>query len=101
TVSPMDTSKLMMRPVILSRPENSAEVLTTFCVGGSATTSSPGCGEVSAGCPRGWRWIGGGPGGSGWLGGTVGSITATPGGGGKGCDWTPPLDPPRALPCGG
>src|SRR6202022_1380177 len=52
----------MMRPVILSRPENMADLLAIFCDGGSAMTSSPGCGEVSAGCgaPRGWRWRGGG-----------------------------------------
>ena len=55
TVSPMATSKLMMRPVILSSPENSAPLFAIFCDGGSGMTSSPGCGEVSAGCgvPRG------------------------------------------------
>ena len=60
TVSPMAASKAMMRPVILSSPENSAPLLVIFCDGGSGMTSSPGCGEVSAGCgvPRGCRWPG-------------------------------------------
>src|SRR5262249_40015380 len=51
----MPASKAMMRPVILSRPENMADLLAIFCDGGSGMTSSPGCGEVSAGCgaPRG------------------------------------------------
>ena len=49
----------MMRPVILSRPENNAPLLVIFCDGGSAMTSSPGCGDVSAGAPRGGRWPGG------------------------------------------
>src|SRR5262249_47032554 len=62
TVSPMPASKAMMRPVILSRPENMADLLAIFCAGGSGRTSSPGCGEVSAGCggPGGWRWAGSG-----------------------------------------
>src|SRR5437764_1363348 len=33
----------MMRPVILSRPEKLAFLLTIFWAGGSVTTSSPGC----------------------------------------------------------
>src|SRR6266850_1445324 len=45
TVSPMAASKAMMRPVILSRPENMADLLAIFCDGGSAMTSSPGCGD--------------------------------------------------------
>ena len=39
----MSSSKLMMRPVILSSPEKLAFLLTIFCAGGSVTTSSPGC----------------------------------------------------------
>ena len=61
----MATSNEMMRPVILSRPENTAVGLAMRCGGGSTTTSSPGCGAVLAGCggaPRGWRWPGGRPG---------------------------------------
>ena len=56
--------EVMMRPVILSRPENTAVGLAIFCGGGSTTTSSPGCGASMAGCgaPRGWRWPGGSPG---------------------------------------
>src|SRR6266545_4373102 len=71
-----------MRPVILSRPENSAALLAMRCDGGSVMTSSPGCGEVSAGC--GPRWRGAGARGA-------GSPTAAPPcGGGSGRDWTPP-----------
>src|SRR4051812_17034133 len=76
----MATSKLMMRPVILSRPENSADALTIFCDGGSFTTSSAGGGPASAGgrgrCCGAW--------------GLRGSIAAVPGGGGRGRDCTPP-----------
>ena len=39
-----------MRPVILSRPENTAVGLVIRCGGGSTTTSSLGCGAVLAGC---------------------------------------------------
>src|SRR5262249_1089766 len=46
----MAASKAMMRPVILSRPENMADLLAIFCDGGWATTSSPGCGAGSGGC---------------------------------------------------
>ena len=46
----MAASKLMMRPVILSRPEKTARSLGIFCVGISVTTVSSGCGAVSAGC---------------------------------------------------
>src|SRR5712671_5744241 len=102
TVSPIATSKLMMRPVILSRPENSALVLGIFCDGGSAMTWSPGCGEVSAGCggaPRGGgRWPGGRPLSAGWLGEFD---PAPPDGGGNGCDCTAPDGATRPLPGGG
>src|ERR1700735_2362122 len=99
----------MMRPVILSRPEKLAFLLTIFSAGGSVTTSSPGC-SVGGDCgtPLGWRCPGGtpgagfGPGGATatpWLGG--GGVTATPGcvfcgmtvvpgGGANGCDCTAP-----------
>src|SRR5882757_6769231 len=88
TVSPTAASNVMMRPVILSRPENNAPLLAIFCDGGSVITSSPGCGEVSCGPPRGWRWPGGRPGsGCGPPGGTAAVL---PGGGGNGCDCTPP-----------
>src|SRR5271166_3938871 len=86
----------MIRPVILSRPENTATGFGIFCDGSSVTTSSPGCGAVLAagGAPRSGRCSGGRPG-NGACGGRgaaccwfVGS--AAPGGGGNGCDWTAP-----------
>ena len=40
----------MMRPVILSRPANTAVGLAILCGGGSITTSSLGCGAASSGC---------------------------------------------------
>src|SRR3954462_4292033 len=99
----MSASKLMMRPVILSRPENVAFLLTILLAGGSVTTSSPGC-NVAA-CPGtflGWRGPGPAPGGG--LGeagaapcpGCAGAIatgafcgtTVVPGGGASGCDCT-------------
>src|SRR5262249_25026318 len=53
----------MMRPVILSRPENSALLLSIFCDGGSATLPSPGRGGTAAGwgAPRGLAAPGGKP----------------------------------------
>ena len=73
TVSPISSSKLMMRPVILSRPEKLAFLLMIFCAGGSVTTSSPGC-SVGGDCgtPLGWRC----PGGTRRIG--AGGATATP-----------------------
>src|SRR3954449_8105439 len=44
----MSASKLMMRPVILSRPEKLAFLLTILVAGGSVTTSSPGCKVAAA-----------------------------------------------------
>src|SRR5262249_50432177 len=101
----------MMRPVILSRPENSAALLVMRCDGGSVTTSSPGCGDVSMG-PRGKRgagpcaagggsalWARGG-GGGGPGGGGVGS--SAPGGGGSDRDCTlPSYGPPLGGAPGG
>jgi hypothetical protein len=60
------TSNEVMRPVILSRPENTAVGLAMRCGGGSSTTSLLG-GVKSAlfgcgGVPVGWRWPGGRPG---------------------------------------
>src|SRR6185295_4781625 len=40
TVSPTTTSKLVIRPVILSSPENTPALLVTFSVDGPVTTSS-------------------------------------------------------------
>src|SRR4029077_3979909 len=117
TVSPMSSSKLMMRPVILSRPEKLAFLLTIFCAGGSETTSSPGCSVAGdCGTPLGWRCPGANPG-SGlapggatatpWLGcggataipgGVFWGTTVVPGGGARGCDWT---DPGGGTPCPG
>src|SRR4051794_17947205 len=104
----MSASKLMMRPVILSRPEKVAFLLTILLAGGSVTTSSPGC-RVAAcpGTPLGWRCPGVRPGsGLGEAGaaaagpcpGCGGAIatgafcgtTVVPGGGAKGCDCTEP-----------
>src|SRR5205823_2050796 len=99
TVSPMSSSKLMMRPVILSSPEKLAFLLTIFCAGGSVTTSSPGCNVAGdCGTPLGWRSPGGETA-TPWLG--CGGATATPGlvfwgmtvvpgGGANGCDCTAP-----------
>src|SRR5689334_1123335 len=93
TVSPIATSKLMMRPVILSRPENNADLLTMRCGGGSVMTSSPGCGDVSAGWPRGprgagprfgVRLVGAAPGGGPNGARGAGSSAAPDGGGGSG-----------------
>src|SRR5450759_4709669 len=61
----MATSNEMMRPVILSRPANTAVGLVMRCGGGSTTISSPGCGAVLTGCggaPCGCRTPGGRPG---------------------------------------
>ena len=71
----MSASKLMMRPVILSRPEKLAFLLTILVAGGSVTTSSPGCRVAAApGTLLGWRWPGGSPG----SGFGDGGATATP-----------------------
>src|SRR3954471_17271961 len=52
----------MMRPVILSRPEKLAFLLTILLEGGSVTTSSPGCKVAAApGTLLGWGWAGGEP----------------------------------------
>src|SRR5204863_8856564 len=62
TVSPISSSKLMMRPVILSRPEKLAFLLVILVAGGSDTTSSPGCrvaGDCGTPLAGGWRWPGG------------------------------------------
>src|SRR5882757_3334018 len=106
----MSSSKLMMRPVILSRPEKLAFLLVIFCDGGSVTTSSPGC-KVAGDCgtPLGWRCPGANPGNGlepggalatlgpsgcgGWTampGGVFCGITVVPGGGASGCDCTLP-----------
>src|ERR1700722_5345146 len=75
SVSPISSSKLMMRPVILSRPEKLAFLLMIFCAGGSVTTSSPGC-SVGGDCgtPLGGCCPGGDPG----SGLAPGGATATP-----------------------
>src|SRR5665213_4598106 len=100
----------MMRPVILSRPENTAVGLPMRWGGGSTTTSSPGCAEASAGCPgaRGRPVPDGGPGkglgaaacpdatgaapccGTFCIGGCRGGAAGVPGGGGNSCDWAVP-----------
>src|ERR1700761_5973896 len=105
----MSSSKLMMRPVILSSPEKLAFLLTIFCAGGSETTSSPGC-SVGGDCgtaPLGGCCPGGNPvalGAEGatatpWLGcggatatpgGAFCGTTVVPGGGANGCDCTAP-----------
>src|SRR5690348_10254708 len=93
----------MMRPVILSRPENTAVGLAMRCGGGSTTTSSEGGGPFAS-C--------GAPGGDGcWPGGVLaccgcccgcGRCSAgaccAPGGGARSCDW---IDPPPGRFCGG
>src|SRR5258707_11536671 len=101
----MSSSKLMMRPVILSRPEKVAFLLVILVAGGSLTTSSPGCSVAGdCGTPLGWRWPGGSPGsglapcgtlatlgapGCGGctaiLGGVPWGATVVPGGGARGC----------------
>src|SRR5438270_3102612 len=100
----MSASKLMMRPVILSSPENVAFLLTILLDGGSVTTSSPGCKVAAApGTLLGWRWPGGNPGnglgeGAAPCPGCGGAIatgafcgtTVVPGGGASGCDCTAP-----------
>src|SRR5258708_14796032 len=105
----MSASKLMMRPVILSRPEKLAFLLTIFCAGGSETTSSPGCNVAGdCGTPLGWRCPGCNPGNglaaggataTPWLGcggatampgGTFCGMIVVPGGGARGCDCTAP-----------
>src|ERR1700709_784851 len=96
----------MMRPVILSRPEKLAFLLTILVAGGSVTTSSPGC-KVAAtpGTLLGWRGPGSGLAGGGapatppcggWGGATVTApgafcgMMVVPGGGASGCDCTEP-----------
>src|SRR4051794_27951129 len=75
----MATSNEVLRPVILSRPENTAVGLMIFCAGGAVTISSPGCGAVLAGSggPRG-RWPG--------AGGSAAGSADVPGGGGQDFD---------------
>src|SRR4051812_30085367 len=99
----MSASNLMMRPVILSSPENVAFLLTILLDGGSVTTSSPGCKVAAApGTLFGWRWPGGpgsglgdgaapcpGCGGATATGAFCGT-TLVPGGGASGCDCTAP-----------
>src|SRR3954469_1292609 len=90
----------MMRPVILSRPEKLAFLLTILLAGGSVTTSSPGCRVAAApGTLLGWRWPGGGLGGGDaprpGCGGAIATgafcgTTVVPGGGASGCDCTAP-----------
>src|SRR5271156_943424 len=83
----------MMRPVILSRPENTARPLGIFWVGVSVTTVSSDCGAVSAGCGGGGLGgccgVGGGGGPPGRWAGGGGGAAAAPGGGGSGCAWMP------------
>jgi len=73
----------MMRPVILSSPENTAREFSIFCVGISVITVSSGGSEVSAGC--------GGLAPGGPICGIIarfdaaGGADVAPGGGGKGC----------------
>src|SRR5271154_3549721 len=113
----MSASKLMMRPVILSRPEKVAFLLVIFCAGGSVTTSSPGC-RVGGACgttPLGWRCPGcalgpdgataTGPGPCPGCGGVTATpdgafcgTTVVPGGGANGCDCT---EPGGGTPCAG
>src|SRR5690242_19613933 len=102
----MSSSKLMMRPVILSSPEKLAFLLTIFCAGGSVTTSSPGCNVAGVcgtafacccRCPPGNAAAPGGavatPGCGGVTatpGGAFCGTAAVPGGGASGCDCTLP-----------
>ena len=86
TVSPISSSKLMMRPVILSSPEKLAFLLVILVAGGSDTTSSPGC-KVAGVCgTRSWAGVVPAAIGSAWPGGAL----ATPGPAGPpgcgGCD---------------
>src|SRR5579862_9199493 len=81
----------MMRPVILSRPENTARLFGIFCVGVSVTTVSSDCGAASAGCGGGglagcWGLGGGGLPRARWG---DGGAAVAPGGGGSGCAWIP------------
>src|SRR6202046_4531598 len=103
----MSSSKLMMRPVILSNPEKLAFLLVIFCAGGSVTTSSPGC-KVGGACGTPLRPGGGlAPGGAtatpcpagpcpgcggvtATPGGAFCGMTVVPGGGANGCDCTAP-----------
>src|SRR5208337_939190 len=82
TVSPIAASNEMVRPVILSRPENIALPFSIFCVGVSVTTVSSGFGDVSAGCGGGG--LAGAGGGAAVAGRTGGGACDTPGGGGSG-----------------
>src|SRR5436190_6195095 len=93
----ISSSKLMMRPVILSRPEKVAFLLVTLVDGGSLTTSSPGCRLAGVcGTPFGWRCPGGNPG----NGLVPGGALATPGpaGGPPGCGGATAI--PGCCPCG-
>src|SRR5580693_8548516 len=101
----------MMRPVILSRPENTARALGIFCVGVSVTTVSSDCGAASAGCGGGGLagccelagccgLAGGGLTRARWPGGGSGAAAA-PGGGGSGCAWIPDGGGPAAGGGGG
>src|SRR6476469_5230984 len=87
----------MMRPVILSRPENTAVGLGIFSAGGSTTTwSFCGGGAAAAGGGAPGRTC---PGGGAPCGGAVTSrLGSVPGGGDKGCDW---MVPPPGRACGG
>src|SRR5262249_6937088 len=101
---PMSSSKLMMRPVILSSPEKLAFLLMIFCAGGSVTTSSPGCkdagvcgtffGSAAAGGCAAPPLVSGGV--AATAGGVFCGTTVVPGGGGSGCDCT---GPGNAEPC--
>src|SRR5271165_1973833 len=81
-----------MRPVILSRPANTAVGLGIFTAGISVTISSPGCTLGSAGC-GGLIWpappVPGAPIG-GTLGPEPGALATVPGGGGRGCELIEP-----------
>src|SRR5579883_100700 len=89
----------MMRPVILSSPENSAELLAIFCDGGWVMLSSSSGGAAAsagdAGRP-GWRWLPGGR-----LESVGLELPDAPGGGGKGCDCTAPGAAPDRPAYGG
>src|SRR5580700_599003 len=94
----------MMRPVILSRPANTAVELTIFAAGGPETTSSAGgaVGAAEAGCeplpgcdspdPPGGAPAGAAALGAGAAVGAVATGVAAPGGGGKGWDSIAPGD---------
>src|SRR5262245_61798679 len=87
TVSLILTSNAMMRPVILSRPANTAVGFWIFTAGISTTTSSPGCGAVLAGV-GGFIWPApaapGWPTGGGIVGPAPGAVAVLPGGGASG-----------------